>query len=102
MIITAMLMFVILGVSAGSSDKGIIAGLAIGGTVALGALFAGPVSGAAMNPARSLGPAVVSGDLSVMWLYVTAPVLGAALAVLLCRCAREEGCCQPENLEVSR
>jgi aquaporin Z len=61
--------------------------------VALEALFAGPVSGASMNPARSLGPALVAGQLGGLWLYLTAPVLGAALAVPACRCVREEGCC---------
>lgn len=92
-LLTAGLMFVILGVSTGAKEKGITAGLAIGGVVALEALFAGPVSGASMNPARSLGPALVAGQLGGLWLYLTAPVAGAAVAVPLCRCVREEGCC---------
>jgi aquaporin Z len=99
--VTAILMFVILGVSTGASEKGITAGLAIGGTVALGALFAGPVSGASMNPARSLGPALVSWQLGAVWVYVTAPVIGAALAVYACRCVREDGCCRPVVLGAS-
>lgn len=100
LLLTAGLMFVVLGVSTGAKEKGITAGLAIGGVVALEALFAGPVSGASMNPARSLGPALVAGQLGGLWLYLTAPVVGAALAVPACRCVREAGCCtstsQPE------
>jgi aquaporin Z len=92
-LLTVGLMFVILGVSTGASEKGITAGLAIGAVVALEALFAGPISGASMNPARSLGPALVSWQLSSVWLYLTAPVAGAALAVPACRCVREAGCC---------
>ncbi len=86
-------MFVILGVSTGASEKGVTAGLAIGAVVGVAALFAGPVSGASMNPARSLGPALVSWQLESVWLYLTAPVAGAVLAVLACRCVRETGCC---------
>lgn len=93
LLLTAGLMLVILCVSTGSREKGITAGLAIGGVVALEALFAGPVSGASMNPARSLGPALISWQLSALWIYLTAPVVGAAVAVLACRCIREEGCC---------
>jgi len=100
-LVTAMLMFVILSVSTGAKEKAMIAGLAIGGTVALGALFAGPVSGASMNPARSLGPALLSGQLETMWLYITAPVVGAALAVFLCCCVREDRCCRPSTLEAA-
>lgn len=92
-LLTAGLMFVILSVSIGAAEKGITAGLAIGGVVALEALFAGPVSGASMNPARSLGPAIVGGQLATLWVYLTAPVVGAALAVPACRCVREDGCC---------
>jgi aquaporin Z len=96
LLLTAGLMIVILSVSTGAKEKGITAGLAIGGVVALEALFAGPVSGASMNPARSLGPAVVSGQLAIIWVYLTAPVVGAALAVPACRCVREAGCCAGE------
>ena len=80
-VITFFLMFVILGATAHGATGSVLAGIVIGGTVALCALFAGPISGASMNPARSLGPALVSGELSHMWLYVAAPVAGAALAV---------------------
>lgn len=84
-ILTAILMLVILAVSSGSKEKGITAGIAIGATVALEAMFAGPISGASMNPARSLAPAVVSGQTEDLWVYIAAPVLGALAAVPLAR-----------------
>jgi aquaporin NIP len=84
-ILTAILMLVILAVSSGSKEKGITAGIAIGATVALEAMFAGPISGASMNPARSLAPAVVSGATSHLWVYLAAPIAGALLAVPLAR-----------------
>jgi MIP family channel proteins len=80
-VLTWFLMFVILGVSTGAREKGIVAGVSIGGVVALEAMFAGPISGASMNPARSLAPALVSGTLDSLSLYLAAPVLGALLAV---------------------
>ena len=92
-VLTAILMFVILSVSTGAKEKGITAGIAVGGVIALAALFAGPVSGASMNPARSLAPAVVSGQLEHLWIYLLAPVLGAQLAIPACRCVQAEGCC---------
>jgi len=92
--LTAILMFVILGVSTGAREKGITAGIAIGAVIALEALFAGPICGASMNPARSLAPALVSNHLGSLWIYMTAPVIGAGVAVLACRCVREEGCCR--------
>ena len=84
-ILAAILMLVILAVSSGSKEKGITAGIAIGVTVALEAMFAGPISGASMNPARSLAPAVVSGQTKDLWVYIAAPVLGALAAVPLAR-----------------
>jgi aquaporin NIP len=93
LILTSALMFVILSVSTGASEKGITAGLAIGAVVALEALFAGPISGASMNPARSLGPAIISGHMSAVWIYLTAPFVGAVIAIAACRCVREETCC---------
>ena len=72
----AILMLVILGASTGSKEAGAMTGAAIGGTVALLALFAGPISGASMNPARSLAPALVSGHTEHLGLYLAAPVLG--------------------------
>jgi aquaporin NIP len=93
MILTALLMFVILSVSTGAREKGITAGIAVGAVIALEAMFAGPISGASMNPARSLGPALVSGHLSGLWIYIVAPLLGAALGVIGCRCVQRPGCC---------
>ncbi len=79
-VLSFFLMFVIFNVSTGHKEKGIMAGIAIGGTVALEALFGGPVSGASMNPARSIGPALVSGQMQYLWIYITAPVIGMLLA----------------------
>jgi aquaporin NIP len=93
------LMFVILSVSTGASEKGITASLAIGSVVGLEALFAGPISGASMNPARSLAPALVSGHVENVLLYLTAPVVGAALAVWVCICTREKECCSCNVVE---
>ena len=84
-LMTAFLMATILRVSHGAREKGITAGLRIGAVVAFEALFGGPISGASMNPARSLGPAVMTWDLSTLWLYCCAPTLGALLAVPFCQ-----------------
>ena len=92
-LLTTGLVFVILTVTTGAKERGITAGLAIGSTVALGAMFAGPISGASMNPARSLAPALVSGQLGTLWIYLLGPFLGSAFAVFNCRCIREPGCC---------
>lgn len=75
------LMLVILRVTAGSKERGMLAGLAISATVTLEALVGGPLTGASMNPVRSLGPALVSGQLAAAWVYVVAPVAGMLLAV---------------------
>lgn len=80
-ILTFLLMFVVLNISTGAKEKGIMAGAAIGGMVALEAMFAGPICGASMNPARSLGPALVSGHLEFLWLYLVATIAGALFAV---------------------
>lgn len=85
-ILTAILMLTILKVSRGAQDKGITAAIAIGGVVGLEALFAGPICGASMNPARSLAPAIVSGEMQHLWLYLSATTLGALLAIPLDRC----------------
>jgi MIP family channel proteins len=92
-ILTFILMFVILSVSIGAKEKGITAGIAIGAVIGMEALFAGPISGASMNPARSLGPALVSLKLQYLWIYLTAPVVGALASVAACRCVQEKGCC---------
>jgi aquaporin Z len=87
-VLAAMLMFVILSVACGSKEVGVMAGIAIGGVVALEALFAGPISGASMNPARSLAPALVSGHVKHLWIYLAAPTLGTLLAVPCWRMVR--------------
>lgn len=92
-ILTFLLMFVILSVSTGSNEKGLLAGVAVGAVIALEALFAGPISGASMNPARSLAPALVSQSLDSVWIYLTAPILGAAAGTMGCWCVRESCCC---------
>ncbi len=92
-ILTSILMFVVLSVSTGAKEKGITAGIAVGGVIALEALFAGPISGASMNPARSLAPAVATLHWAGLWIYLLAPVLGALGGVAACRCVREAGCC---------
>ena len=92
-ILTFILMFVILNVSTGSKEKGITAALAVGGVVAFEATFAGPICGASMNPARSIAPAIFSGDLTHLWLYVVATTLGAILAVYSCKLVQDKECC---------
>jgi aquaporin NIP len=79
MVMTAFLMFVILAVATDTRAVGEAAAIAIGGTIALDALFGGPISGASMNPTRSLAPALVSGELHALWLYIVAPILGASI-----------------------
>jgi len=98
LILTFLLMFVILNVSTGAKEKGITAGIAIGAVIALEAMFAGKICGASMNPARSLAPAIVSGHLDHLWIYLTAPVAGAWLAVFACRGCQDSACCPfPSN-----
>lgn len=82
---TFFLMFVIMAFVTGSSEKGRMAGAAIGGAVCLDVFVGGPISGASMNPARSLGPALVAGNMATLWIYVAAPILGAGLAVVASR-----------------
>jgi aquaporin NIP len=79
LVMTAVLMFVIIAVATDTRAVGAAAAIAIGGTVALDALFGGPVTGASMNPARSFGPAVAAGEWQDFWLYLVGPVTGAAL-----------------------
>jgi aquaporin Z len=76
-ILTFLLMLVILNVATGSKEQGLFAGIAIGSVVGLEAMFAGPICGASMNPARSIAPAIVSGELKQLWIYIIAPMLGA-------------------------
>jgi len=89
-ILTFFLMFVIIQVATGAKETGILAGIAIASVVGLEAAFAGPISGASMNPARSLAPAVISGHLQSVWVYLVAPVIGAVLAVLATKILKVE------------
>jgi aquaporin NIP len=90
LVLTFFLMFVIMAVATDTRAVGEAAAIAIGGTVGLDAMFGGPISGASMNPMRSAGPALVSGDLHALWLYIVAPVLGAGLAALAYQLIRGE------------
>jgi aquaporin NIP len=81
--LTFFLMLVILTTADGSKYDPIIAPIAIGATVGLEAMFAGPICGASMNPARSIGPAIFSGNLSTLWIYILAPILGAVSSTFL-------------------
>lgn len=83
-ILTYFLMLVIINVATGSKEQGLFAGIAIGSVILLEAMFAGPICGASMNPARSLAPAIVSGHTETLWVYLIAPVAGAALAIPTC------------------
>ena len=96
LLLTFFLMVVIINVSTGSKEVGIMAGIAIGGVILLEAMFAGPVTKASMNPGRSLAPAIVSGQFHGLWLYLTAPVLGAILAVISCKLVKDDNCCDEE------
>ena len=89
-ILSYFLMLVILHVSTGSKEKGVLAGLAIGLTVGLEALIGGPISGASMNPFRSIAPAIVSGNYQSLWLYIASPVIGMVLATLSCKFLQEK------------
>ncbi len=99
-ILSFCLMFVIVAVATDSRAVGELAGIAIGTTVSVCAYFGGPLTGASMNPARSLGPALLNGDLSQMWVYCLGPLLGTVLAAFIyqrikCPSGRggDHGCC---------
>ena len=96
LIISFILMFVILNVSTGHFEKGIMAGAAIGGTIALLCLFAGPMTGASMNPARSFAPALVGDDLKNVWLYILAPIAGTCLAYPASKLVQGENVTKPK------
>jgi len=89
-ILTFFLMLVILHVAKGSKEQGMFAGLAIGSVVLLEAMFAGPVSGASMNPIRSLAPAIASGHIEHLWIYILAPITGAIIAVVSWKVLKEK------------
>lgn len=92
-VLTYLLLLVIFTVTTGPRHLGPLAALVIGATVGLEAYFGGPVSGASMNPARSLGPALASGQLSSLWIYLSAPLIGGLLAIPACRRIRGRACC---------
>lgn len=94
-LLTFLLLFVVLNVSEGAKEKGITAGIAIGGVITLEVLFGGPISGASMNPARSFGPALVGGDWTAYWIYVAGPILGGLLAAPLAILLRSDN--KPEK-----
>ena len=96
LLLTFFLMLVIINVSTGSKEIGVVAGIAIGGVVLLEAMFAGPITNASMNPARTFGPALISGYLDHLWMYILAPILGALLAVVSCKLVKDENCCDEE------
>jgi aquaporin NIP len=96
-VLTAFLMFVIMAVATDTRAVGAGAAIAIGGTVGLDALFGGPITGASMNPARSIGPALVASELHDLWLYVTAPLVGAIIGALAYQLVRGEHPGEPES-----
>jgi aquaporin NIP len=91
LVMTAVLMFVIMAVATDTRAVGAAAAIAIGGTIGLDALFGGPITGASMNPARSVAPALVAGHWHDLWIYVLAPVAGAVLGGLAYQLVRGEG-----------
>jgi aquaporin NIP len=101
LVLTFFLMFVIMAVATDTRAVGEAAAIAIGGTVGLDAMFGGPISGASMNPARSLGPALVSGDLHALWLYILAPLAGAALAAFTYQFIRGEPTRAPAEVDAA-
>ncbi len=83
-------MIVILFTSQGSKETGILAGLAIGGTILLLVVFAGPITGTSLNPTRSLAPAVITGNADNLWVYLTAPFIGMFSAGIVWRLMKEK------------
>ena len=83
LVLTAFLMLVIMAVATDTRAVGEAAAIAIGATVGLDAMFGGPISGASMNPARSIGPAVVGTEFHALWLYIVAPLIGAVLGAAI-------------------
>lgn len=92
-LLTFILVLAIFLVTRITHQKVPVTSLVVGSIVALEAFLAGPITGASMNPARSIGPALLSGQIQHLWLYIAAPVIGAALAVIGCRLIKNKGCC---------
>ena len=89
-LLTFFLMFVIMAVATDSRAVGEAAAIAIGGTIGLDAMFGGPITGASMNPARSFGPAIAAAEFSSLWVYLLAPLVGAALGAIAYQFVRGE------------
>ena len=100
-VMSAFLMFVILAVATDTRAVGEAAAIAIGGTIALDAMFGGPISGASMNPMRSLGPGIVAGDLHAIWIYLLAPLVGTAIGGFAYQFVRGETTAPGPGVEVS-
>lgn len=96
-LLTFFLMVVIINVSTGSKEIGTMAAIAVGGVILLEAMFAGPMTKASMNPIRSIAPALFTGNYQYLWLYITAPILGAMAAVSSCKLVKEDSCCKDMN-----
>ncbi len=92
-LLTFFLMVVIINVSSGSKETGTMAAIAVGGVILLEAMFAGPMTKASMNPIRSIAPAIFTGNFQYLWLYITAPILGAIAAVSSCKLVKDDNCC---------
>jgi len=96
-LLTWFLMFSVINVSTSAKEKGITAAIALGGVITIDVLFGGKVTGASMNPARSLGPALVTGDFDQLWVYIAGPIIGAILAIGCAAAIRPGVCCPPSN-----
>ncbi len=92
--LTGVLVFVILAVLVSDPAVRPLGGVIVGSVIALEALFAGPISGASMNPARSIAPAIMSGHIEHLWVYIVAPLLGALVAIPACAIIQQPGCCR--------
>ena len=95
-LLTWFLMFAVINVSTGAKEKGITAAIALGGVITIDVLFGGQITAASMNPARSLGPAIVAGDFDQLWVYIAGPIIGAVLAIGFAAAIRPGVCCPPE------
>lgn len=95
-LLTFFLMVVIINVSTGSKEIGTMAAVAVGAVILLEAMFAGPMTKASMNPVRSIAPALFTGNFQYLWLYITAPILGAITGVLSCKLVKDDNCCDSD------
>lgn len=92
------LMFVILSITQPNLSSSNLAGIVIGSVITVEAFFAGSISGASMNPARSIAPALMQFHFESLWIYLTAPFLGVVSGVVLCRCLQPSGCCDRQEI----